>query len=179
MRNTVIFRNDHAAIIVESPTYGRHEVLIDKEDVAKFHEYKIRIGKEGQLYAQFSKDGKNIKVHKCLTNSIGMGNSVHVRHLNGNSLDNRRCNLALGTNRDNQVDRYQHENLKGYCWDKHAKAWKSQIGINGHVYYLGSFASELKASEIVQVARLLPVTPDIGTRLEELRIQYKQFRHST
>jgi hypothetical protein len=179
MKNTVIFRDDHAAIVVNSAVHGRFEILVDKSDVHLFHTHKIYVHQKGQdksFYARFSKNKKNIWLHKYLTNSIGMGIHVHVRHLNGNPLDNRRCNLTLGTARENALDRVVHENLKGYSWNKKAEAWSAQISINNRMYFLGRFKSKDMAAETVRLAREVIVDDQIATRLAALRLAMKPFK---
>lgn len=68
-----------------------------------------------------------------------------VDHKNGNTLDNRRCNLRHATHQQNMRNRkMQSNNVSGYrgvAWNKRAKVWVASIKVNGVQTHLGSFAS--------------------------------------
>ncbi len=70
-----------------------------------------------------------------------------IDHINGNSLDNRYCNLRIVTNRENQQNRKSHRNgrLVGCYYHKRDKKWISQIVLNGKQKCLGYFNTELEA----------------------------------
>ena len=71
-------------------------------------------------------------------------------HINGVRDDNRICNLRSVTNQQNQ---WNQLNAKGYCWQKNAKKWKSQIKINKKVIYLGLFNTEQEARNAYLAAK--------------------------
>lgn len=58
--------------------------------------------KEGRPYARTTIRGKHIYLHRFLTNAPS---SMHVDHMNGQTLDCRRGNLEIVTHEENQKRR--------------------------------------------------------------------------
>lgn len=80
-----------------------------------------------KLWAKGSRAGKNHKIHKLvaltfLADSYFEG--AHVRHIDGNCLNNHVSNLAWGTRADNMQDRLRHGTNpavnKTHCTHGHA-----------------------------------------------------------
>lgn len=72
-------------------------------------------------------------------------------HINGDGLDNRRCNLRICTTSQNQQNqqtqsRIKSSGFKGVNWAKRANKWVARIVIAKKEMWLGSFDSELKAA---------------------------------
>lgn len=96
---------DNYYIIESFDKYGNKngDILIDKDDLNKVKPYKWHIRKStGKLYAiatlpTGSRCGnKKIHLHKLIIAS----NSI-IDHINGNGLDNRKCNLRVVTPQQN------------------------------------------------------------------------------
>lgn len=71
-------------------------------------------------------------------------------HINGNGLDNRRHNLRIVTNRQNQFNRHKlNSNNKsgftGVSWYSDRKKWVASIGIGGTRKILGYFKNKDEA----------------------------------
>lgn len=64
-----------------------------------------------------------------------------VDHINGDGLDNRRCNLRVCTQQQNSFN----SNNKGYYFNKHRGRWVSQITFNGIQINIGAFKTEEEA----------------------------------
>lgn len=66
-----------------------------------------------------------------------------VDHINGNTLDNRRCNLRLATVKENtrnqQISKKNTSGYKGVGWSKRDRRWVARITVDGKAVYLGSF----------------------------------------
>lgn len=66
-----------------------------------------------------------------------------VDHINLNGLDNRRCNLRLATNTENQRNKSKQVNntsgYKGVYWRKDSNKWVAQIKVDNEVRHLGRF----------------------------------------
>jgi len=79
-----------------------------------------------------------------------------VDHKNGNSLDNRRPNLRLGTQSQNMQNRAKKKNTTsryiGVWYCKRARRWKTQICTDGKVRCLGSYESEADAAKAYDAA---------------------------
>lgn len=72
-----------------------------------------------------------------------------VDHINGDGLDNRRCNLRLATPQQNQGNsRKRSNNRSGFkgVW-LHGNKYQAQIGVNYHTQYLGTFDTPEAAHE--------------------------------
>jgi hypothetical protein len=83
---------------------------------------------------------------------------VQVDHKNGNHLDNRRLNLRLATNQQNQCNRGPQCNntsgYKGVTWHKYDQRWKAQIWVNQKNHNLGSFDDPVEAAKAYDAAAL-------------------------
>lgn len=129
------------------PLSQGYEALIDKCDVdlifdARWHS-KV---KRHTVYARTNLliDGsyKTTYLHRVLMGDIG---NMQVDHIDGNGLNNRRENLRMVTHAENlQNQPASHRNtsgFKGVSWNKFAKKWVANIGVDGKSYYLGSYDS--------------------------------------
>ena len=78
-----------------------------------------------------------------------MGNpKAEVDHINGNGLDNRRCNLRLVTSRQNKRNQRGRglSNYIGVTMDKSRKKWLAQIKHYGKRFYIGRYVCEKEAA---------------------------------
>jgi hypothetical protein len=111
--------------------------------VGKFQNtnYAIRTGRCGQRY-----------MHTLL---LGAKSEELVDHINGNGLDNRRCNLRVCTIAENARNRKKSPNktskYKGVSWDKRDKKWRSQIKIDHKTTSLGYYQSEVDAAKAYDI----------------------------
>ena len=91
--------------------------------------------------------GRRIKMHRLILNAP---DGVHVDHINGDGLDNRRENLRLVTPELNQANSRKHivqtSRFKGVAWHKGANKWRAYIAINRGQQHLGLFDDELSAA---------------------------------
>jgi hypothetical protein len=103
--NKIKFVEDYAQIIVNSPKYGVHTVLVDKESLEKIGDYVVGIEKHhtGSFYARIynRKNKKTQPLHRFLTNCP---EGLVVDHLNHCTLDNRMQNLKVCTSRENSLN---------------------------------------------------------------------------
>ena len=95
-------------------------------------------------YAAWEQNGKSILMHHLLA-------TKPVDHINGNGLDNQRCNLRSATRQQNQMNRGKHQKatskFKGVFWSKRAKKWHASIRLNKKGIHLGYFISEVEAAK--------------------------------
>lgn len=81
-----------------------------------------------------------------------------VDHINGNSLDNRRCNLRVVNPRINSLNSRKRRNSEytskypGVYWNNGRKRWQTQIKKKGKPRYLGIFDNEEDAAKAYQNA---------------------------
>lgn len=90
-------------------------VLIDAEDLEKYGKYKWNIDNEGYVTrTEYLGEGryKKRRLHREIMNAP---DDMEVDHINGNPLDNRRCNLRICTPRENSWNRgIRSDNTTGY-----------------------------------------------------------------
>ena len=102
------------------------------------------------FYARRRAGGKTIYMHRLIMNCPP---DKDIDHKNHNILDNRRCNLRICKNKENQANRQVHtkktSQYKGVYvrWNKRKKKWVSMIKHNYKNLYLGSYDSEVKAAK--------------------------------
>jgi len=76
---------------------------------------------------------------------------MEVDHINGNGLDNRKCNLRLATSSQNKRNqrkqrRKTSSKYKGVYWHKRDKVWVVRIQAEGKEKYIGSYKTEQEAA---------------------------------
>lgn len=131
--------------------------LVDDADFEVLSRWKWTACKKGYAYRLERVDGrkKKIPMHRFLM-GLDKGDAMHVDHINGNPLDNRRANLRLCTASENACNRRRYRDsksgYKGVTWSKAANKWKAQIRIQGRLIYLGVYAAAEDAFDAYKVA---------------------------
>lgn len=91
-------------------------------------------------------DGRwtTIRLHNFLTGW------PFVDHINGNGLDNRRCNLRPADKTTNGQNRTRTcantSGYKGVTWHKQGRKWAAQLQATGRRIHLGLFDSKIAAA---------------------------------
>lgn len=67
---------------------------------------------------------------------LNRGDPLQADHIHHNTLDNRRSELRIVTQQENQWNRARP---KGYCWHKLTKKYAAYIRVNGKGIHLGLF----------------------------------------
>ncbi|HEY5138565.1 MAG TPA: HNH endonuclease [Methylococcales bacterium] len=128
--------------------------IVDDEDFVwlnSFRWYAHRLS--GYDYAERGGmyNGVNTKypMHRFILNAQ---KGQIVDHKNGNTLDNRRCNLRFATYQQNNQNAKKRKNCtsiyKGVSWNKACKRWDSFIKHNGKSINLGQFDNEILAAKV-------------------------------
>lgn len=105
-----------------------------------------------QKYARFAvygnKKREEYRVHRFIIKEFG---SRHVDHINGDTFDNRECNLRIVTPAQNSLNKRKRtkssSRFKGVKWHKRDGVWEAKISYNYKDYYLGRFKTEESAAE--------------------------------
>lgn len=117
--------------------------LVDDEDFERVIKYKWYFNKGG--YA-FSTNTPPLIMHRLIMNTPP---NMDTDHINGNGLDNRRCNLRIATTAQNvQHQRIKSNNKTGYkgvMWYKAGQKWHAQITHNYKKHHLGYFLTKEEA----------------------------------
>lgn len=138
--------------MIEVPLTKGKVALIDDEDAWitqwKWH-YSNHRGGRAQRCIRTDGNKKIIYMHRVILNAP---DDLQVDHINHDRLDNRKANLRLCTNSQNNMNRTK----LGGCSSKYKGAyrakrlrgniWQSQIKLNGKSKNLGYFSSEEAAA---------------------------------
>lgn len=129
--------------------------IVDDEDFDLVNQYVWqghKAGKAGKggdyVYAV-----TRIRMHRLVTNCP---KGMYVDHINGDTLDNRKSNLRICTNAENQQNtrsRGGSSRFKGVSYSQKKKRWKASFMWKGRVYYCGSFATEEDAARAIDKLR--------------------------
>lgn len=127
---------------------------IDVEDAALvvgYGWYRTANGYVGAMTTDKRGKRKLLLLHRLLMGEPQRG--VHVDHINGDKLDNRRTNLRLATYQQNQANRRRpnRNNTSGIRGVQHmprlsvSKPWRAQITVDRRNIHLGLFATREEA----------------------------------
>jgi hypothetical protein len=122
---------------------GGHVTIVDAEDYEKFAGIKWSVS--AHRYAHHYRAGY---LHRLIM-SAQPGQTID--HINGDGMDNRRCNLRICT----QAQNVRNKQVIGISFNKHAKKWTAQIKLNGKKIHLGCFSNPNDAITARRVAEEL------------------------
>ena len=92
----------------------------------------------------------NIRMHRYIL-GLRRYDKEHVDHINHNQLDNRRCNIRLCTqkenNRNTRKKRGSISIYKGVRWHPTTKKWRPSIKVDGKQIYFGLYEKEEDAAK--------------------------------
>lgn len=136
----------------EIPLTQGKVALIDDEDWPLVKDYKWHAHKVRNVwYAEtnIKVDGKR-KTLKMNYLFVQPQKGYKTDHINGDGLDNRRENLRLVTEQQNQFNRHNttgNSQYKGVSCIVPTKKWRSRITINRQIIHLGIFKNEVDAAK--------------------------------
>lgn len=138
---------------------GQHVMLIDADDAHRTEVASRAWWPDAKPRPKRVKgtrhrgDPTNIALHRVL---MGALKGQIVDHVNGNPLDNRRCNLRFASPGQNAMNcRSKRNGLKGVHLHRNGQ-WRAQIWANGSRYSLGLHDTEEEAhAAYVDAARQL------------------------
>ncbi len=136
--------------------------IVDDEDFEFLMQWKWKCSGHG--YAVRNKHigtvgGKRVQeriyMHRLIMNAL---KGQYTDHINGDGLDNRRCNLRLCTNQQNAANSKKYSiptssKYKGVSWDKKNKKWRASIHVLKTIF-LGRFDSEEDAAKAYNEAAI-------------------------
>lgn len=132
------------------------EILLDPED-AHLWSLPWYIGSTGYIRRGFWRDGRMQceLLHRRIAEAQP---GQEVDHINGNPLDNRRCNLRVCSHMENVKNRGPSRNntsgFKGVYYDARRGTFRADIRADRKKYSLGSFATAVEAAEAYNAAAL-------------------------
>jgi hypothetical protein len=132
--------------------------VVDAADIPIVEGRHWSSNSNGYAVASFTHNGRVrwTRMHRLLLLGLDSDCSLHVDHINGDRLDNRRSNLRLVTSGQNQSNRRKKVNskhrFKGVNQDRRDLRWEARIRSKGAKYYIGRFATEEEAARAYDVA---------------------------
>lgn len=126
------------------------DALIDEEDLPLVSRYKWYAAKSshGLIYAV-----TRVRMHRLITDAPY---GLYVDHINGNPLDNRKENLRLCTNAQNQQNtdsRGGSSRFKGVSFHRKTGKWWGHFSVLGETYNCGLWDTEEEAARAVDRRR--------------------------
>lgn len=135
--NEIILESDMAKIVLYNKNGDKiAEALIDTEDIGKISSDKWCIDKNNYV-----KNSKQEYLHRVI---LGAPKDMCVDHINGNTLDNRKNNLRICTNRENTSNRTKlgtnnTSGILGVRFDNRRNKWYADIQYKGKCIFFGYF----------------------------------------
>ena len=126
-------------------TRGRF-ALVDAADYEWLSRCKWCVTGQDRPYACRHDSGKTIYMHREIMNTPA---GLCVDHINGHSLDNRRCNLRNCTHADNMRNRRGNSGrslYKGVTFQAHCGKYKASIGAKGCPKHIGYYDDPAEAA---------------------------------
>jgi hypothetical protein len=134
-------------------TQGKH-AIVDAGDYDKLIKLKWYYNKTGYAinlkYIRGS--GRKNQKQTCLYMHrliVNPPDEMYTDHINGDKLDNRRCNLRICTNKENTRNKKKTcgtSKYKGVSWDIKSSKWRASIAPNKICLYLGVFNTQEEAA---------------------------------
>ena len=131
------------------------QAIVDDEDYEWLNQWRWQVDNQGYAKRIISVDGgrQAVFMHRLIL-GLKYGDKLLADHINHNSLDNRRCNLRIVNNSQNQANSYAaSKNLIGYkgvryhpLYPGHCKAWRAEIRVNRKGIYIGSYETAGEAA---------------------------------
>ena len=124
-KNNITIAGDYAYIDLYDKSYNViAQAIIDSEDISKVKNLKWRM----DINKYVINSNNNTSIHRRILNTNKM-----VDHINGNRLDNRKCNLRICNHSQNQMN----VNYKGVY--QKGNRYIAKIKIHGKAIHLGIF----------------------------------------
>lgn len=135
-------------IDISTPANPDARAIIDAADLDLVAPYKWSVN--GKYACHYRRNAPNLYMHRLI---MGADAGQQVDHINHNTLDNRRENLRLCTNAQNQMNTRPNAGRRYKGVYKHAKGgWQAIIRINSRNAYLGLYQTEEAAARAYDAA---------------------------
>lgn len=139
----------------EIPLSRGKVAIVDDDDYEWLARYKWHISIKGYASRTEPITKKTIRMHRAI---LGLKDDEQGDHINGDRLDNRRCNLRKCTQAQNAINSTSRRNstsrFKGVSWNEDKRKWQVEIQISKTRFYLGSYKSEIDAARAYNEAAL-------------------------
>lgn len=130
--------------------------IIDIEDVDRICQYNWWCSHLGYAMREVRLNNNKIKIilmHRIILNAK---DNEFIDHINSNRIDNRKQNLRIATNSENQHNSKlpvtNTSGYKGVAWSDHAGGWIACISIEGKLSKIGLYATAKEAATAYDIA---------------------------
>ena len=130
------------------PLTNSNEVtLVDEDTYNTYKDVKFCLTPKG--YVRTTRKINRKFIHVLIASS----GTLHVDHINGNKLDNRRCNLRLCTNQQNLCNRGKTKlNTSGYKGvSNHQGKWRCAVWLNGKSTRISGYSTTHSAAIVYNI----------------------------
>jgi hypothetical protein len=118
------------------------EAQVDDADYDELMRYPWHANPSGQKwYARRIEYGNSIYMHIQLMEPTG---ELEVDHIDGNSLNNQRCNLRLVTRSQQMINREHYNDYRGVY--RNRDRWRARGKLDGAIFDLGTFDTPEQAA---------------------------------
>lgn len=133
-------------------------VIVDDRDYENLNQFRWCVDAQGYatraIYNPDDQKSRRVLMHRVLMNTP---NGYDTDHINGNKLDNRRCNLRIATRTQNIINvskpnRHNKVGFRGVQMSKEGRFYSGLI-VNGKRVHLGMFDTAEEASRAYQMAK--------------------------
>lgn len=120
--------------------------LVDDEDYEWASRHKWYLTNPGGYVAGYVASAQRLmRIHREI---LQASDDMQVDHINGDRLDNRRCNLRVCTHSQNFFNKGKMPGKSGYKGVYNfGKRWKVMIQADRKQHYIGYFSSEIDAAK--------------------------------
>ena len=141
------------------------EAIVDDEDFEWLSQWKwcTKVSWRGNTEIFYAVRGKGprkamkiFKIHRVIMNAKP---GQIIDHINGDGLDNRRCNLRFVTASQNSWNTRPggrgSSRFKGVSWSKPKKKWRAYINLNNRQQHINHCELELQAAFAYNIRAIL------------------------
>jgi hypothetical protein len=134
--------------------------VVDVEDYERITADTWNVNKEGYAMRRITLGHRHYYMEGMHRTVMGLhpGDKRNVDHINGDTLDNRKCNLRVCSPAENsRHQRMRCDNtsgFKGVSKNKGGTSWYARIKLNGIRHHLGSFATSDEAAHAYNKAAI-------------------------
>lgn len=157
----------------------RATAIVDAEnfDLVKNKKWHLDDNSKGHRYVVSSKHPPDrIYLHELIL-GCKTTRRLQADHINHDTLDNRKINLRLCSEAENQYNKIKKKNttsdFKGVHWCKRKLRWCATISLNSRKKFLGYFHDEIEAAKAYNAAarfyygpfallNIVPIVADLG-----------------
>lgn len=131
--------------VINSNKYGRQIVLLDDEDYDRVinEKYSLSVTWDKTIhnfYVAFTKKPNKSSSRLLHRYILNPPKGLTIDHINRNPLDNRRCNLKICSQFENNQNQSHNTSGKvGVCWSNSNKRYTAYIKVKRKQIYLGQY----------------------------------------